>query len=35
MKWSEVRQHFPERCVLVEVLKSETRGKEESLRKWQ
>lgn len=28
MKWSEVRQHFPERCVLVEALKSETRGKE-------
>lgn len=28
MKWSEVRQLFPERCVLVEALKSETRGKE-------
>lgn len=28
MKWSEVRQVFPERCVLVEALKSETRGKE-------
>jgi hypothetical protein len=28
MKWSEVCQHFPERCVLVEALKSETRGKE-------
>jgi len=28
MKWSEVREHFPERCVLVEALKSETRGKE-------
>ncbi|RYL93444.1 hypothetical protein EWI07_07525 [Sporolactobacillus sp. THM7-4] len=28
MKWSEVRQHFPERCVLVEALKSETKGKE-------
>ena len=28
MKWSEVRQHFPDRCVLVEALKSETRGKE-------
>jgi hypothetical protein len=28
VKWSEVRQHFPERCVLVEALKSETRGKE-------
>ncbi len=26
MKWSEVRQHFPERCVLVEALKSETIG---------
>ncbi|MCB5936464.1 hypothetical protein NST54_01620 [Caldifermentibacillus hisashii] len=28
MRWSEVRQHFPECCVLVEVIKSETRGKE-------
>jgi hypothetical protein len=28
MKWSEVRRHFPECCVLVEALKSETRGKE-------
>lgn len=28
MKWSEVREHFPERCVLVEALKSETKGKE-------
>lgn len=28
MKWSDVRQHFPERCVLVEALKSEMRGKE-------
>ena len=28
MKWSEVRKHFPERCVLVESLISETRGKE-------
>ena len=28
MKWPEVRQHFPERCVLVEALISETRGKE-------
>jgi hypothetical protein len=28
MKWSEVRRHFPERCVLVEALKSEMRGKE-------
>lgn len=28
MKWSEVRKHFPERCVLVEAIKSETRGKE-------
>ncbi|GIN63667.1 hypothetical protein J27TS8_36600 [Robertmurraya siralis] len=28
MKGSEVRQLFPERCVLVEALKSETRGKE-------
>ncbi|WP_040205913.1 hypothetical protein [Neobacillus jeddahensis] len=28
MKWSEVRQHFPERCVLVEAIRSETRGKE-------
>lgn len=27
MNWSEVRQHFPERCVLVEAIKSETRGK--------
>ncbi|MDR7075633.1 hypothetical protein J2Y03_000621 [Neobacillus niacini] len=24
MKWSEVRQYFPNRCVLMEVLKSET-----------
>lgn len=28
MKWSEVRQHYPERCVLVESLISESRGKE-------
>ncbi|SLL31562.1 Uncharacterised protein [Mycobacteroides abscessus subsp. abscessus] len=28
MKWFEVREHFPERCVLVEALKSESRGKE-------
>lgn len=28
MKGSEVRQLFPDRCVLVEALKSETRGKE-------
>lgn len=28
MKWSEVRRHFPKRCVLVEALKTETRGKE-------
>lgn len=28
MKWSEVREHFPERCVLVEALKSEAKGKE-------
>jgi hypothetical protein len=28
LKGSEVRQLFPERCVLVEALKSETRGKE-------
>ncbi|WP_071458642.1 hypothetical protein [Bacillus massilinigeriensis] len=28
MKWSEVREHFPQRCVLVEAIKSETRGKE-------
>ena len=28
MKWSEVRQHFPERCVLVEALKTESKGKE-------
>jgi hypothetical protein len=28
MIWSEVRQHFPERCVLVEALKSETKGRE-------
>jgi hypothetical protein len=28
MKWSEVRQHFPQTCVLVEALKSETVGKE-------
>jgi hypothetical protein len=26
MKWSEVRQHFPNRCVLVEALQSETIG---------
>ncbi|MBM7573609.1 hypothetical protein [Aquibacillus albus] len=24
MKWSEVRQHFPNRCVLVEALQSKT-----------
>ena len=24
MKWSEVRQHFPELCVLVEALQSKT-----------
>lgn len=24
MKWTEVRQHFPDRCVLVEALKAET-----------
>jgi len=28
MKWSEVRRHFPERCVLVEALKSESSGNE-------
>lgn len=28
MKWSEVRQHFPNRCVLVEALKTEKTGKE-------
>ncbi|HHY21277.1 MAG TPA: hypothetical protein GX525_05200 [Bacilli bacterium] len=28
MKWSEVRQHFPNSIVLVEALKSETRGNE-------
>ncbi|RXJ02456.1 hypothetical protein DS745_07080 [Anaerobacillus alkaliphilus] len=28
MKWSEIRQIFPERCVLVEAIKSETRGRE-------
>ncbi|MCT8136856.1 hypothetical protein H1D32_03255 [Anaerobacillus sp. CMMVII] len=28
MKWSEVRQLFPERCVLIEVLKSKTIGRE-------
>lgn len=28
MKWSEVRQHFPERCVLVEALQSKTVGNE-------
>ena len=28
MKWIEVRQHFPNRCVLVESLKSETKGNE-------
>lgn len=28
MKWSEVRHHFPERVVLVEAIKSETRGNE-------
>ena len=28
MKWSEVRQHFPIRCVLVEALKFETIGNE-------
>jgi hypothetical protein len=28
LKWSEVRQHFPERCVLVEALKTESKGKE-------
>lgn len=28
MKWSEVRQHFPNTIVLVEALKSEARGNE-------
>lgn len=28
MKWSQVRQHFPNSIVLVEALKSETRGNE-------
>ncbi|RDI37934.1 hypothetical protein [Falsibacillus pallidus] len=28
MKWSEVRKLFPERCVLVEALQSQTKGKE-------
>lgn len=28
MRWFEVREHFPERCVLVEAIKFETRGKE-------
>lgn len=28
MKWSDVRKHFPERCVLVEAIKSETTGNE-------
>lgn len=28
MKWSEVRQHFPNTVVLVEALKSETIGNE-------
>lgn len=28
MIWSEVRHHFPGRVVLVESIKSETRGKE-------
>lgn len=28
MKWSEVREHFSGRCVLVEGLISETKGKE-------
>ncbi len=28
MKWSEVREHFLDRCVLIEALKSETKGKE-------
>lgn len=28
MEWSEVRRHFPERCVLAEALISETSGKE-------
>lgn len=31
MKWSEVRKHFPEGCFLVEVLKSDTRGKERAI----
>jgi hypothetical protein len=31
MKWSEVRQLFPERCVLVEALKSKTRGREREI----
>lgn len=28
MKWFEVRQHFPERCVLVEAIRSNTIGNE-------
>jgi hypothetical protein len=28
MKWSEVRQHFPNRCVLVEALNTELNGNE-------
>ena len=31
MKWSEVRQHFPKRCVLVEALQSKTLGNERSI----
>jgi hypothetical protein len=31
MKWSEIPQYFPVRCVLIEALKSETRGKERAV----
>lgn len=30
MKWSEVRQHFPERCVLVEAIKIRNKRKRKS-----
>jgi hypothetical protein len=31
MKWSEVRRQFPNRCVLIEALKAETKGKERNI----
>lgn len=28
MKWLEIREHFPDRCVLVEALKAQTKDKQ-------